>query len=350
MSQKVAIAQSKMTDLQTFSLPEVVTGTQADLDLAQKMIQVWRTDGIFQVAMNSVQAQKTKQAFDASQRFFRLPLADKSQWVSDLTYSGYIAVGEEVTAGKTDYSEIFTICKDIPLDDASVQAKRPCHGPVPWPDPDYHQAMKAYMDELGAVGEKLLRLTALGLELHDIDALTQLTQEGWHHMRVLRFPALSKSATRGIGAHTDYGLLVIATQDDRGGLYIRPPVPGEKRNRNWLTTESSAGMYENDDPWIFVKPVPNVLTVFPGDILQFITNGYLLSTPHKVKLNPKERFALAYFHEPNFDACVRPLVDTDRDEFIHYGTHFTNMFMRCYPERITTHRIIDEDRLSKLTV
>jgi isopenicillin N synthase-like dioxygenase len=143
-------------------------------------------------------------------------------------------------------------------------------------------------------------------------------------------------------------LLVIAAQDDVGGLYIRPPVEGEKRNRNWLPTESSAGMYESEEPWTFVKPVPGVLTVFPGDIMQFMTDGYLLSTPHKVRLNTRERFALAYFHEPDFAACVRPLFQPASSEYIHYGTHFTNMFMRCYPDRITTRRIIDEGRLSVL--
>ncbi|MBW4490662.1 MAG: hypothetical protein KME12_23050 [Trichocoleus desertorum ATA4-8-CV12] len=339
-----------MTDLQTFSLPESVTGTQADIEIARQMIQVWQSDGIFQIALNLTQDQTTKNAFETSQRFFRLPLKSKSQCISDLSYSGYIAVGEEVTAGEADHSEIFTICKDIPFHDVSVQTQWPCHGPVPWPDQNYQQGMKTYMDELGAIGEKMLRLVALGLELNDINALTNLTKDGWHHMRVLRFPALSESATKGIGAHTDYGLLVIASQDDRGGLYIRPPVPGEQRQRNWLSTESSAGMYENDDPWTFVKPVPSVLTVFPGDILQFITNGHLLSTPHKVKLNPRERFALAYFHEPNFNAEIRPLLDADSDASIHYGTHFTNMFMRSYPERITTRRIVDEDRLSRLAL
>jgi hypothetical protein len=97
-----------------------------------------------------------------------------------------------------------------------------------------------------------------------------------------------------------------------------------------------------------VTPVPNVLTVFPGDFLQFMTGGHLLSTPHKVKLNTRERFALAYFHEPNFAACVRPLFDRASDESIHYGTHFSNMFMRCYPQRITTRRILAENRLAKL--
>lgn len=339
-----------MTDLQTFHLPESVTGTHADLSLAHEMIQAWRTDGIFQVAMNATQDRKTASAFAASRRFFRMPPELKSRCISDLTYSGYIASGEEVTAGEADYSEIFTVCRDVPLDDACVRAQWPCHGPVPWPDEEYQRSMTAFTDELGAIGQTLLKLAALGLELDDINALAELTRSGWHHMRVLRFPAVSQQSARGIGAHTDYGLLVIAAQDDVGGLYVRPPVEGEKRNRNWLSTESSAGMYENEEPWTFVKPVPSVLTVFPGDILQFMTGGYLLSTPHKVRLNTRERFALAYFHEPHFAACVRPLFDRSSDEHIHYGTHFTNMFMRCYPDRITTRRIIDEDRLSVLAL
>ncbi|MEC4819660.1 MAG: 2OG-Fe(II) oxygenase family protein [Scytonema sp. PMC 1069.18] len=337
-----------MTELQTFFLPESVVGLPSDMIIARKMIQAWRTDGIFQVAMNEIQEQKTERAFKASKQFFRQPLNLKSQYISDLTYSGYIASGEEFTAGEADYSEIFTLCKDVPLHDMRVQAQWPCHGPTPWPNQEYHHSMKAYMEELSSIGEKLLKLIALGLGLDNINTLTELTKDGWHHMRVLRFPALSQNTTRGIGAHTDYGLLVIAAQDDVGGLYVRPPVEGEKRNRNWLPTESMAGMYEHEEPWTFVKPVPKVVTVFPGDMLQFITNNYLLSTPHKVKLNTQERFALAYFQEPNFNACIYPLFDPSSDEPIHYGTHFTNMFMRCYPDRITTRRILDEDRLSIL--
>src|SRR5262249_17524042 len=123
---------------------------------------------------------------------------------------------------------------------------------------------------------------------------------------------------------------------------------GEVRKRNWLPDESSAGMYEDEEPWTFVRPVPQVLTVFPGDILQFMTDGYLLSTPHKVRMNTRERYALAYFHEPNFAASVAPLFGSGRHERIHYGSHFTNMFMRCYPDRITSHRILAENRLAHL--
>jgi isopenicillin N synthase-like dioxygenase len=83
--------------------------------------------------------------------------------------------------------------------------------------------------------------------------------------------------------------------------------------------------------------------------MQFLTGGALLSTPHKVRLGVRDRYAMAYFHEPAFTACVRPLLEPAADDHIFYGSHFTNMFMRCYPDRVTTKRIHAEDRLAVLS-
>lgn len=92
--------------------------------------------------------------------------------------------------------------------------------------------------------------------------------------------------------------------------------------------------------------------------MQYLTRNYLTATPHKVGLNTKERFAHAYFHEPSFQAVLKPLQggcggmmqDTSAraTKGIHYGTHFTNMFMRNYPDRITTKRLVAEERYSLL--
>lgn len=57
---------------------------------------------------------------------------------------------------------------------------------------------------------------------------------------------------------------------------------------------------------------------------------------------------MAYFHEPNFNAVVRPFSDPHGDDYIHYGTHFTNMALRNYPHRVTTKRIHAENRLAIL--
>lgn len=89
--------------------------------------------------------------------------------------------------------------------------------------------------------------------------------------------------------------------------------------------------------------------------MQLITNNYLPSTPHKVGLNYDERYAFAYFHEPNFSSVIETLPEfqdkTGKNaltERIHYGSHFTDMFMRNYPERITAKRIHAEGRLDIL--
>ena len=338
-----------MTTLRTFQLPTEVTGSIWDVALGVELIRTWQSDGIFQVATGGVANSITAAALKESRRFFALPPAEKANLVSDLTYAGYVASGEEVTAGEQDFSEIFTVCRDIPGTDPRVRAGWPCHGPVPWPDTIYRDVMAALMSQFGLVGDKILKLTALGLGLPDMNALTDLASDGWHHMRVLRFPARSATTNRGIGAHTDYGMLVIATQDDVGdGLYVRPPVVGEKRPRNWLDHESSAGAFENEDPWHLVDPVPNTFTVFPGDILQFLSGGELLSTPHKVKLAPRDRYSIAYFHEPDFTAALRPFNGGAPDDVIHYGSHFTSMFMRCYPDRLTTRGILADNRLAVL--
>jgi len=342
-----------MPPLKRFTIPETITSHDDCRTLGKAIIETWRTDGILEIGLTAAQDRIVDTAMAQSRRFFAKPVEEKAKQVSDLTYSGYVACQEEQTAGESDYSEIFTVCKDLPLDDPRVEAGWPCHGPVPWPDNDYRDAMNAFLMQTGDIGERLLKLVALGLAL-PIDALTNLTQDGWHHMRVLRFQTADASA-RGIGAHTDYGLLVMAAQRGADGLDIRPPVNGqrerEERKRNWLPDESTAGEYEHDPFWIRVPLTTGAMTVFPGDLLQYLTGDYLISTPHRVRLHPTtERFAIAYFHEPNFRRCVSPMIGVSEPDSLSYGRHFTDMFMRCYPQRSTTLRIVEEERYRLLDV
>ncbi|CAN9217110.1 unnamed protein product [Alternaria alternata] len=340
--------------LQTFKLPESLSGSASDKALGKSMIDAWKRDGILQISMDPINRKLADAAFLTSKKFFALDHKKKAACLDDQSFAGYIASGEEITDNIADYSEIFTVTKDLALSDPRVQQKWPCHGPCPWPFTQMKTIMQAYMDYLGESGEKMLQLIAWGLGLKDGNALTRYTQDGWHHMRVLRFPQDTKvngkgKAGRGIGSHTDYGLLVIAAQDDVGGLFIRPPIEGETY-ANWK--ETAAGKNEDADGWVYVPPVPDVFTVFPGDMMQYITNSFLPSTPHKVGLNTRERFAFAYFHEPNFSAVMKPLpgfeAGQEPTEGIHYGTHFTNMFMRNYPERITADRMRAEGRMALL--
>ncbi|KAK4159197.1 hypothetical protein QBC43DRAFT_132104 [Cladorrhinum sp. PSN259] len=352
--------KAEVAQLDIFEIPGRVIGSAGDKALGKALVDAWRRDGIIQIAMSDKQRELWEDAKAASRRFFRKPHAEKAACIDSQSYSGYIASGEEVTDGIADYSEIFTITKDLDMAEPRVRAKWPCHGPCPWPDIEMKEPVTRYNEILGVEGEKLLRLTEFGLGVAP-GSLTRHTKDGWHHTRVLRFPP--RNATngkgkegRGIGSHTDYGLLVISAQDDVGGLFIRRPSQDEKF-ANWET--SAAGLKEDEDGWVYVPPVAGTHTVILGDMMQYLTRNYLTATPHKVGLNTRERFAFAYFHEPSFQAVLKPLeggcggnasqMSPKDTESVHYGTHFTNMFIRNYPDRITTHRLIAEDRYSLLS-
>lgn len=135
--------------------------------------------------MTGAQRQIYKKAENASKGFFSLPHEQKAACVDSQSYAGYIASGEEITDGIADYSEIFTVTKDLPLSEPRVLSKWPCHGTCPWPDAHMRDPMVTYMDYLGESGEKLLALAELGLDVPQ-GSLTQYTDDGWHHMRILR--------------------------------------------------------------------------------------------------------------------------------------------------------------------
>ncbi len=272
-----------MAGLRTFGLPDTVNGT--DIKGARALIDAWRADGAFQIVLDRWQRRRLDDAFEVSRSFSRMPAALKARCVSDLSYSGYLPSG----AG-----EIFLVCPDIPLEDERVRAQWACHGPVPWPDMVYRRAMRSYLTLLGSIGETVLKLTGMAIGLPDVD---WLTEDGWHHMQVRNFPV---GATQ---PRADYGMLVITAHADD----------------------------------------TRVLTVSPGEIMQFLTNGML-----RPALYQASRHAMVYFHEPNFDTGIRPFAEPAEPQFVHYGTQFTSMFMQNYPHKPTSRRIMAEDRLAIL--
>lgn len=172
--------------LDTFCLPSKITGSAYDRSLARAMIEAWRRDGIFQIAMSPQQQHIYQNANAASRRFFQRPSVEKQRCVDENSYAGYVASGEEVTDGVADYSEIFTVTKDLAENDHRVVGQWPCHGPCPWPDEDLKSNMTAYTEDLSRSGDQLLGMVELGLHVPQ-GSLKRYTDDGWHHMRVLRY-------------------------------------------------------------------------------------------------------------------------------------------------------------------
>jgi len=177
--------KAQAAQLDTFKLPERATGSIGDYLLGKALIDAWRRDGIVQIAMTDQEKKLWKEAKAESRKFFKRPYHEKAACVDTQSFAGYIASGEEVTDGVADYSEIFTITKDLDSSDPRVRARWPCHGPCPWPDASMKKSMTEYNEALGLEGDKLLELMEMGLGVAP-GSLTRYTRDGWHHTRVLR--------------------------------------------------------------------------------------------------------------------------------------------------------------------
>ncbi|MBD2543606.1 isopenicillin N synthase family oxygenase [Planktothricoides raciborskii] len=324
------------------------TTTQEKKNLGKEIVKALQQDSLIQIKKNEQEDLLTANALMQNKLFFSRTLEEKKAYTSDLTYTGYVYSGEEKKGGQYDLVELYTVFPDIQEEqDFDI----PCHGPAIYPTEDYKQAITTYMKATGDMCDILLELIGLGLNYDDPNFLKDIAKKGFHHSRNLRFKSQKETsgASNGISAHSDYGFLIAASQDDVGGLYVRPIQNNEYRGRNWLDDETTIGAYNNDPGWAFVTPKPSVWTVFVGDMLELATQGSLRANLHKVKLHPeKERFAIAYFHEPRFNQKFTSINSRGNTKQFTYGEHLTKMYTKAYPTRPTTTRILQQNLMTNL--
>jgi isopenicillin N synthase-like dioxygenase len=94
--------------------------------------------------------------------------------------------------------------------------------------------------------------------------------------------------------------LTLLAQDNVGGLQVQTP----------------AGH------WVDVPPIEDALVVNVGDMLHRLSNGKLLSTPHRViNATGQERFSVPFFFDPHVSTEITPLPGTGTARFqpINFG-------------------------------
>jgi isopenicillin N synthase-like dioxygenase len=88
--------------------------------------------------------------------------------------------------------------------------------------------------------------------------------------------------------------LTLLAQDDVGGLQVQTP----------------AGK------WVDVPPREDAFILNVGDMLHRMSNGKLLSTPHRViNTSVRERYSVPFFFDPNISTIVAPLPGTGAPKF-----------------------------------
>jgi isopenicillin N synthase-like dioxygenase len=144
--------------------------------------------------------------------------------------------------------------------------------------------VEAFFDAARAAAEALMQGVSLALDLDDQYFAREYLQRPTLLFRIFQYPPTPPQAW-GVAEHTDYGLLTLLAQDDAGGLEVRAR-----------------------DGWRAAPPVPGALICNIGDMLERLTGGRFVSTPHRV-VNRSERTRLSFpfFYDPDFTARMRPV-------------------------------------------
>jgi isopenicillin N synthase-like dioxygenase len=142
---------------------------------------------------------------------------------------------------------------------------------------------------------KLFVLFAIVLELPE-DHFTQLhkyDEEHSSYLRYMKYHARTPEQNKAVDniwlrGHSDFGSLTLLFRQPIVALQVRTP---------------------NGD-WKYVKPYPESITVNVADTLQFLSNGFLKSSIHRVIAPPPDqahldRLGVLYFVRPGDNVVLR---------------------------------------------
>ena len=269
-----------------------------DPDAPAAIDRACRRHGFFVVTGHGVDPGRFARLEAASRAFFALPEAQKAAISMDRggrAWRGWFPPGGELTSGVPDGKEGIYFGAELGPDHPRVAAGTPLHGPNQFPaEPAaLRPAVLAVLDELTALGHRLLGLVAAGLGLDPGWFRDTVTTEPTVLFRIFHYPEAGTvpDARWGVQEHTDYGLLTILHQDDVGGLEVRTPTG-----------------------WAEVPPVPEAFVCNIGDMLERMTGGVYRSTPHRVRAPARSRLSFPFFFDPSWDAEITPVPGFDRPE------------------------------------
>jgi isopenicillin N synthase-like dioxygenase len=312
----------------------LVAGTQARHEVAARIGQACREWGFFYIVGHGVDEHLQQQIESISRRFFAQDLQTKLEIGMSRggrAWRGYFPVGGELTSGKPDLKEGIYFGAELGDDHPLVKAGAPLHGPNLFPSnmPPFKEIVLNYMAAMTRLGHSLMEAISLSLGLEESYFARRYTADPLILFRIFNYPMPAQEhgsePGQGVGEHTDYGLLTILKQDMSGGLEVKI---GSR--------------------WIAAPPIPNSFVCNIGDMLDRLTAGRYLSTPHRVlNRSGRDRLSFPFFFDPNFDAEVKPIEtgagvnDNRQDRWdrasVHefrgtYGEYLLSKVSRVFPE------------------
>ncbi|KAL2812268.1 hypothetical protein BJX63DRAFT_432711 [Aspergillus granulosus] len=260
--------------------------------LAKQLFDAIQNIGFFYIVNFGLSQEEVDRQFAIGQQIFNLPLEEKLKYRAELEkggYNGYKPKGlREIAPGIFDNTEIYNIPKFIPelerLQPELISANRRIIEPF----------ARHIHDE---IVRKLLTLIAIILELPEDHFLNvhRYSEVSDCHLRYMKYhkrSAEENEKASGIWSkgHTDFGSLTLLFRQPVAALQVRTP----------------------EGEWKWVKPYPGSITVNLADSLQFLTNGFLKSSIHRVVAPPEDqrgvdRLGVLYFVRPEDSLELKPV-------------------------------------------
>ncbi|MCE9648486.1 MAG: isopenicillin N synthase family oxygenase [Parvibaculum sp.] len=276
--------------------------TAAKAAVAREMADAASNVGFLYVTGHGVPEGMIDKLLAAASAFFALPVETKLKYYigNSRAHRGYVPVGEENfydtgDVPSVDKKEAFDLSVELPESDPDHVKGYRLLGPNQWPGevPEFRDDIYGYYEAAMSLGRTLFRGFALALDLPETYFDAYLTKPP-SQLRLVHYPegpnrfeapaGVAKKSDWGISAHTDYECFTI----------LHATLPGLE-------------VLNADGKWIDAPPVPGAFVINIGDMLEVLTNGRFIATPHRVRNVAEERYSFPLFCAVDFDTVIEPL-------------------------------------------
>lgn len=261
-------------------------GGRAAAEVIEALDAACRTHGFFYASGHGLPPGPLAELDRLARAFFAQDEATKLEIRMSLggrAWRGYFPVGGELTSGVPDRKEGLYFGAELAGDHPAVRRGEPLHGPNLFPPlAGFREAVLAHLHACEQLGQTLMAALAEALGCDPAAFRARYLARPTTLFRIFHYPPCDHDAAWGVGEHTDYGLLTILAQDDRGGLEVR-----------------------TRDGWISAPPIADTFVCNLGDMLESISGGRYRSTPHRVRNRAQAgRLSMPFFFDPSFDAAI----------------------------------------------
>ena len=287
--------------------------------------------GFFTVTNHGIPISKIENLLSTCKKFFYLPKAEKikiapKKWNpnTETVYRGYFPSevngkeGLDIGDPKLTHN----------MHDLLKKEKFEVNHDMSYLDSQWQVIIDEYFDSIHNLGilifKTIIRAYSNNIELAEKAFVRPYT------LSTLRFNYYPKqikpvevSAQDGVAlgceTHVDSGIMTILYQDKKGGLQVQ--------NRHSLD-------------WHDVPHDPSAFVINTGLALEYLTNGRMKATNHRVLFNQEERISIPFFFEPSYDFILDPKY-LDINENLNYNIdNYENFLTNSLKKFVEYDRII----------